>query len=457
MSEPANRLWDAALGRIQLQIPRPTFDTWLRNTHALRLEGNHLVVSVPSTFTAQWLEDRLQKLILKTLSSISSQEITVAFVVGTENPRRNSFSEPVNPNAPSSINNPLGGTAFYPEYTFKNFIVGPSNQLAYAAAYALASGSPSAYNPLFLYGGVGLGKTHLMNAIGQLATSMGKRVIYVSAEQFTNEYLRAIKERKTDGFRDRYRSVDLLMVDDIQFLNGKEATQDGLFHTFNELHRSGGKLVMSSDRPAGELRLLEARLRSRFEAGLQADLSAPEFETKLAILNALTEKISNPIAREYLEFIATHVHDNVRTLQGVHNRLLAFIEFTGQEPSYELAKMALGPSSLKETPPILDQGMILDFSSKAYGISVKALISPQRTKEASKARQLAAYLLKSKLRFSPDQIGQILGKRDRTTITYAIGQAKEALITDPQFKEFVLSLEKNKQHSGHFNKNIESA
>lgn len=440
MSVSANRVWDAALGRIQLQIPRPTYDTWLRNTHALRLDDNLLVVGVPSAFAADWIEGRLQKLILDALSTVSDQALSVKFVVGDENPSSLSAYSSSNSQPASSIAS-IPNNEFSSEYSFSNFIVGPSNQLAYAASYSVSLGSHATYNPLFLYGGVGLGKTHLMNAIGHLATTQGKQVIYVTAEQFTNEYLRAIRERKTETFRTHYRSTDLLMVDDVQFLNGKEATQDGLFHTFNELYRNGSQLVMSSDRPAGELRLLEARLRSRFEAGLQADLGVPEFETRLAILQSIANASSTAIGQEYLEFIATYAHENVRTLRGVLNRFFAFIEFTGKKPSYDLAKIALGPLLVQEDSNSFGIPSILEASAKAYRLSVKTLLSPQRTKEASKARQLAAYLLKIKLGMSSEEIGETLGKRDRTTINYALIKAEEALVKDPHFKKLVKSLD----------------
>ncbi|MBL76324.1 MAG: chromosomal replication initiator protein DnaA [Chloroflexi bacterium] len=441
LADTANRLWEAALGRIQLQIPRPTYDTWLRNTHALRLDETQITVSVPSAFAAEWIESRLQKLLYEALSAVSHTPLSIRFVVGDDS---SSAQAPIGKEAALSSPETLISS-----YTFDNFIVGPSNQLAYAAAYAVANNSPSAYNPLFLYGGVGLGKTHLMHGIGNLASLQGQKILLVSAEQFTNEYLRAIRDRKTEAFRNRYSHVDILLIDDIQFFYGKEATQEGLFHLFNEVYRKGGRLVMSSDRPAGELKLLEARLRSRFEAGLQADLSSPEYETRLAMLSAFakTAQIQTPIAPEYLAFLANHNTDNVRTLQGVLNRFLAYIEFTNQAPSFDLAKIALGPLFLNGAETNFNTASVLESTSAICNLSVKILISSQRTKEASIGRQLAAYLMYVKLGLSPEEIGKILGNRDRSTITYAINRAKEALSTDSNFAHLLELVEKNIRES----------
>ena len=439
MADTANRLWEAALGRIQLQIPRPTYDTWLRNTHALRLDETQLTVSVPSSFAAEWIESRLQKLLYEALSAVSHTPLSIRFVVGDDS---SSAQAPVGKEA--VLNSP---EALIPSYTFDNFIVGPSNQLAYAAAFALANNSPTAYNPLFLYGGVGLGKTHLMHGIGNLASLQGQKILLVSAEQFTNEYLRAIRDRKTEDFRNRYSAVDILLIDDIQFLYGKEATQEGLFHLFNEVYRKGGRLVMSSDRPAGELKLLEGRLRSRFEAGLQADLSSPEYETRLAMLSTFAKTAQTPIEPDYLAFLANHNIDNVRTLQGVLNRFLAYMEFTNQAPSFDLAKIALGPLLLTGADTNFNTTSVLESTSSLCNLSVKILISSQRTKEASIARQLAAYLMHVKLGLSPEEIGKILGNRDRSTITYAINRAKEALSTDSNFAHLLELVEKNIRES----------
>ena len=425
-SETAQRLWEAALGRLQLQTPRPTFDTWLAGTTGGRLDDGLLVVSVPTAFAAEWIERRIHSLVEEAVSAVAGRRLAISYVVGQA---LDVSPEPaLAPHSRTRATRQESGQ-LRPDYTFESFVVGPGNQLAHAAAMAVADAPGSAYNPLFLYGSVGLGKTHLMHAIGHRTTAAGRSTLYVTSEQFTNEYLGAIRERKTTAFRERFRSIEILLVDDVQFLAGKEATQEGFFHTFNALHGYGGQLVMTSDRPAGELRLLEARLRSRFEAGLQADIAPPDYETRLAMLTAFAAQAAIVIDLPILSFIAERLYDSVRALRGCFTRLEALAEFTGKPITLDLARDALGPQA-PPTEAVLSSGSILQAVAAWRRLPIIALTGPRRDREASSARQVAMHFLHTLLGASPEEIGAILGNRDRTTILYGLRRASEAITRD---------------------------
>ena len=441
-SEAAQRLWEAALGRLQLQTPRPTFDTWLAGTTGGRLDDDLLVVSVPTAFAAEWIERRIHSLVEEAVSAVAGRRLAISYVVGQV------FDAPSEPAAaPPSRTRATRREAgqLRPDYTFESFVVGPGNQLAHAAAMAVADAPGSAYNPLFLYGSVGLGKTHLMHAIGHRTTAAGRSTLYVTSEQFTNEYLSAIRERKTTAFRERFRSIEVLLVDDVQFLAGKEATQEGFFHTFNALHGYGGQLVMTSDRPAGELRLLEARLRSRFEAGLQADIAPPDYETRLAMLTAFADDAKVTIERPILSFIAERLYDSVRALRGCFTRLEALAAFTGKPITLDLARDALGPQA-QPTEAILTPEYILQTIATWRRLPVIALTGSRRDREASSARQLAMHFLHSLLGASPEEIGSILGDRDRTTILYGLRRASEAITRDKDLRLEIESIRDSLNH-----------
>ncbi len=426
-SDAAQRLWEAALGRLQLQTPRPTFDTWLAGTAGGRLDDDLLVVSVPTAFAAEWIEHRIHSLVEEAVSAVAGHRLAISYVVGQVfNALPEGASTPTPP--PGRAPQREAGQLRL-DYTFDSFVVGPGNQLAHAAAMAVADAPGSAYNPLFLYGSVGLGKTHLMHAIGHRTTAAGRLTLYVTSEQFTNEYLSAIRERKTNAFRARFRSIEVLLVDDVQFLAGKEATQEGFFHTFNALHGYGGQLVMTSDRPAGELRLLEARLRSRFEAGLQADITPPDYETRVAMLTSFASGAGIVIAPSILGFIAERVCDSVRTLRGCFTRLEALAAFTGRPITLDLARDALGPQS-PPTEAVLSPEAILQTIAAWRRLPTIALTGSRRDREASSARQVAMHLLHTLLGTSPEEIGAILGNRDRTTILYGLRRASEAISRD---------------------------
>ena len=341
----ARELWRAALGKLQLQMPQTTFDQFLRESRAVSFDDSGLVVEVPTSFAVAWLERRMYRDIRLTLEQFTSEPVDLHFRVP------GSDSSPGTPSIPSDDEKapeisgsadlpaaagspdlagakPSNGVAFNPRYTFDSYVVGPSNQMAYNAAQAVADAPGQGYNPLFLYSGVGLGKTHLLHAIGHGCLERGQSVQYVTSEQFTNEFISAIRMQTTEEFRNRYRSVQVLLMDDVQFMSGKEQTKESFFHTFNDLHNSGRQVVITSDRPPNALALLEDRLRSRFQWGLIADIQPPNFETRMAILSAKAEELRVSLDDSILELIAKRVQRNVRELEGVLNRLVAYSNMT---------------------------------------------------------------------------------------------------------------------------------
>jgi chromosomal replication initiator protein len=335
--------------------------------------------------------------------------------------------------APANDTYPLN-----PRYTFETFVIGPSNRLAAAAAQAVAESPAKAYNPLFLYGGVGLGKTHLLHAVGNACREAGLNVVYVSSEEFTNDLINAIRSHTTDAFRERYRRIDVLLVDDIQFIAGKESTQEEFFHTFNTLHGQDKQIVISSDRPPKALVTLEERLRSRFEWGLTADIQPPDFETRLAILRFKAERMGRHVAPEFLEIIARRVQSNIRELEGALNRILAFADLSGLPLSVELVE-----SSLADMLPrggALTPERIIQAVAAQYGITVDRLLSRDRSREVALPRQVAMYLLREETAASLPQIGEVLGGRDHTTVMYGCEKITDLLETDDGLRRQVFAI-----------------
>jgi chromosomal replication initiator protein len=429
--QSAQRMWEAALGRLELQVTRPSFDTWLRGTVGISVQGDTLLVGVPTPFAAEWLEQRMQGLIETAVAAVAAGPLGVTFSVRGAAPPPG-LSPPQAPIADGPFKRPVSLAQLNDRYTFDSFIVGPSNQLAYAASVAVANAPGQAYNPVFLYSSVGLGKTHLLHAIGLHAQAAGKSVAFVTCEQFTIEYLAAIRDRRTDGFRDRYRGVDVLLIDDIQFLSGKEGTQDGFFHTFNALHDARRQIVLTSDRPPAALPLLEDRLRSRFEWGLVADIGSPDLETRIAILQAHAATTTVPVPDEVLAFIAERVQTNVRRLEGCLNHVTAMAQFTNQAVTIALATNSLSATAATAAGLSSPKAIIAAVAAH-YGLSTGALVGGRRDKATATARQVAMYLAHDVLRSTPDEIGQTLGGRDRTTVLYSIKKVLSRSNLDPDF------------------------
>jgi chromosomal replication initiator protein len=325
-----------------------------------------------------------------------------------------------------------------PKYTFESFVVGPSNRLAAAAAQAVAENPARAYNPLFLYGGVGLGKTHLLHAIGNACSGFGLQILYVSSEEFTNDLINAIRSRTTDAFRGRYRRIDVLLIDDIQFIAGKESTQEEFFHTFNTLHGQDKQLIISSDRPPKAFVTLEERLRSRFEWGLTADIQAPDYETRLAILRSKTDRAGRSVPSDFLEIIARRVQSNIRELEGALNRVYAFSDLSGLPLTKDLVESALA-DLLPRTGSITPDQIITAVADE-FGIEEDRLLSRQRSRDVALPRQVAMYLIREETDASLPQIGEVLGGRDHTTVMYGYNKITDRLETDDGLRRQVISV-----------------
>ncbi|NIM95144.1 MAG: chromosomal replication initiator protein DnaA [Anaerolineales bacterium] len=435
----AERFWDAAIGQLQLEMPRAAFDTWVRDAEFLTYEDGTFIIGVQNAYARDWLEDRLQSTVARVLTSIAGRSVEVRFVVWHGDPEEEVQKPPKVQHMPVPlVTNGTVKSNINARYSFDNFVVGPSNRLAAAAAQAVAESPARAYNPLFLYGGVGLGKTHLLHAVGNACLASGLQALYVSSEEFTNDLINAIRNHTTDAFRDRYRRIEVLLIDDIQFIAGKESTQEEFFHTFNTLHGQDKQLVISSDRPPKALVTLEERLRSRFEWGLTADIQAPDYETRLAILSSNAERLGRSVSVELLEIIAQRVQSNIRELEGALTRVLAFSDLSGMPLSAELIESAL--VDLLPRGGTLTPERIIRVVAEQFGIDEERLIGKQRSREVALPRQVAMYLIREETSASLPQIGEALGGRDHTTVMYGYEKITDRLETDDGLRRQVFSI-----------------
>jgi chromosomal replication initiator protein len=430
----ADQAWQSVLGQLQMEMPRASFDTWVRDTKPVSYRDSTLTIGVRNAYARDWLESRLASTVNRLLGDLFKSTVDVHFVVhGLENDRiadeappslSESFDQTrIEPSEAYQRSSPVDEqpsrhSNMNPRYIFDAFVVGSGNRLAHAACLAVAEKPARAYNPLFLYGGVGLGKTHLLHAIGNACQARGLRVLYVSSEEFTNDLITAIRTHTTQAFREKYRSMDVLLVDDIQFIAGKESTQEEFFHTFNTLHGQDKQIIVSSDRPPKALVTLEERLRSRFEWGLTADIQPPDLETRLAILRTKADRAGRHVPNEVLELIAERVQSNIRELEGALNRILAFADLSGSHLSSDLVEVALADllPQKRNIPP----DKILDAVAELEGISIQELLGQNRSAKIAVPRQLAMYLLRTYNEISLPQIGEMLGGRDHTTVMYGI-------------------------------------
>ena len=439
----AVQAWQSALGQLQMEMPKASFDTWVRDTQINSYENGLFTIAVRNAYARDWLESRLSSTVTRLLMGIMNRSVDVSFVIQS-NESAESVTEAA---AISSGEASLGkeespatrqkNSSLNPRYTFDNFIVGPNNRLAHAAAQAVAENPAKAYNPLFLYGGVGLGKTHLLHAIGNYCQEHGLNVLYVSSEEFTNDMIGAIRSHTTQAFREKYRSADVLLVDDIQFIAGKESTQEEFFHTFNTLHGQNKQIIVSSDRPPKSLVTLEERLRSRFEWGLTADIQLPDFETRLAILRSKSERLGRIVPAEIMELIARRVQSNIRELEGALNRIVAFSDLSGMALTQQLAEVAL--ADLLPQRGDVKPGTVVDVVAKSFNLSVSRLLSPDRSHDVALPRQIAMYLMRE-TNISLPQIGQALGGRDHTTVMYACEKVADLLERDDRLRRQVVQI-----------------
>jgi chromosomal replication initiator protein len=421
------RLWQAALGQLQMEMPRATFDTWVRDAELLAHEDGAYIIGVQNAYARDWLEDRMLATVKRVLTGLAGRTVEVRFVVWQGESSDEPAAPALSPLRTSSV--PLN-----PRYSFENFVVGPSNRLAHAASMAVAENPARAYNPLFLYGGVGLGKTHLLNAVGITTAAQGLQVLYVSSEDFTNDLINAIRTHTTEAFRERYRRIDVLLIDDIQFIAGKESTQEEFFHTFNALHGQDKQLVISSDRPPKALVTLEERLRSRFEWGLTADIQPPDLETRLAILRSKAERAGRVVDDLHLELVARRVQSNIRELEGALTRVLAYSDLSNQPLSTDLIEIAL--ADLLPRPGALTADRIIAAVAEYFDLPEADLLGRGRSRDVALPRQIAMYLMREETDVSLLRIGAELGGRDHSTVLHACGKInREMQVNDEMRRE----------------------
>jgi chromosomal replication initiator protein len=437
----ASQLWSAALAALQGQVTRPIYETYLRETAGVRLSGDTLAVAAPSDFITEWLNRKLRPVVLRTLAELAGRSLDVTFeVTGVRFAAPAGPPEPATPAPRPPAEQATGAASTYvpprlnERYTFETFVEGDNNRLAFAACQAAAERPGERYNPIFIYGGVGLGKTHLLHAMGHALLARGMRVIYVTSEQFTNDFVRMIREGASEEFRARYRSADLLLIDDIQFIAGKEGTMEEFFHTFNDLHAHGRQIVLTSDQPPKKVTGLEDRLISRFEWGLIADIQPPSAEMRLAILQRKARALGRHVPEEVLAFIADRIRDNVRELEGSLNRVHAYAELLDAPITLELAQKALGelPAAPRRRPPLPEE--VLETVALYYQVRPAQLAGKGREQRVAHARQVAMYLLREDAGLALVEIGRILGKRDHTTVLYGCKKVEEQRLLDAELR-----------------------
>jgi chromosomal replication initiator protein len=435
----ADQAWQSVLGQLQMEMPRASFDTWVRDTKPVSYQDGTLTVGVRNAYARDWLENRLSSTVSRLLVGIMNSTVDVSFVVNGNEVDQTVEETPLSTLEPvEAYERPARSLTMNPRYAFDTFVVGSGNRLAHAACLAVAEKPARAYNPLFLYGGVGLGKTHLLHAIGNACHGRGLNVLYVSSEEFTNDMISAIRTHTNQAFREKYRSADVLLVDDIQFIAGKESTQEEFFHTFNTLHGQDKQIIVSSDRPPKSLNTLDERLRSRFEWGLTADIQPPDLETRLAILRSKAERTGRQISDDILESIARRVQSNIRELEGALNRILAFADLSGSSLTPNLVEVAL--ADLLPQRSDVDPKKIIEMVAKEWQTSVEALLGRDRSQKIAQPRQVAMYLLRKETDASLPQIGAVLGGRDHTTVMYAIQKISNEIETKTDLRKRVVSV-----------------
>ena len=454
------QIWQAVLGELELSLSKANFTTWFKSTAIASIEDDRVIIVVPNTFTRAWLLNKYNQSILTSLRNISGiplREIIYKVEVLKQNPApsQNQVSQPqtsssvegreimmnpiYSPQAPAPIiitkSNPSG---LNPKYVFANFIVGKNNELAHAAARAVAKNlGKSTYNPLFIYGGVGLGKTHLVQAIGHelLAQDPSKKILYITSERFTNDYVQAIRSRTTEKFKQFYRSPDLLLIDDVQFMAAKDGTQQEFFHTFNELHQADKQIVMTSDRPPKSIPALEQRLISRFEWGMIADVAQPDYETRIAILKAKCAEKGLSLTQDAIDLIASIIQNNIRELEGALNKIIAYEQFHQSPLSVDSIKNLLSAHISQNTKKSATPKQLILIVSEFYDIKIDDLLGPSREKKLSFPRQIIMYLMRKELESSFPAIGQELGGRDHTTAMHACDKIEKEIQVNEKLKQ----------------------
>jgi chromosomal replication initiator protein len=439
----ARQAWQSAIGQLQLDMHKAAFDTWVRDAELLDVKEGTFRIGVQNAYARDWLESRLKKTIIKLLTGTLDKKVDVQFVVtqcGDKEEEENQDPAAQERDQTSSEKKERASDNYSinNRYTFDNFVVGPSNRLAHAASLAVSEKPAQTYNPLFLYGGVGLGKTHLLHAIGNMAQDNGLEVLYVSSEEFTNDLINAIRGHTTQAFREKYRRIDVLLIDDIQFIAGKESTQEEFFHTFNTLHGQNKQIVITSDRPPKAMVTLEERLRSRFEWGLTADIQPPDFETRIAILQSKAERAGYDLPDHIIEEIAHRFQTNIRELEGAMTRIMAYADLRGMALDNDLVDSAL--ADLMPQTREVDPDLIVETTAEEFEITKEELISRSRSHRIAFPRQVAMYILREEAEISLPQIGEMLGNRDHTTVMYGHDKISDLLETDKKLRRKVLNI-----------------
>ncbi|WP_100332692.1 chromosomal replication initiator protein DnaA [Bacillus xiapuensis] len=436
-------LWNKVLASIESKISKPSFDTWLKSTKAYSLQGNSITIAAPNDFARDWLEGHYSQLISGVLGEITGEQLAVKFIIPEEQTMEE-YEPPQPKKRPKKEDShEFPQSMLNPRYTFDTFVIGSGNRFAHAASLAVAEAPAKAYNPLFIYGGVGLGKTHLMHAIGHyvIEHNPGAKVVYLSSEKFTNEFINSIRDNKAVDFRNRYRNVDVLLIDDIQFLAGKEQTQEEFFHTFNTLHEESKQIIISSDRPPKEIPTLEDRLRSRFEWGLITDITPPDLETRIAILRKKAKAENLDIPNEVMLYIANQIDTNIRELEGALIRVVAYSSLINKDINADLAAEALKdiiPSSKPKTITIQE---IQKVVGEHYNIKLEDFKAKKRTKSIAFPRQIAMYLSREMTDFSLPKIGEEFGGRDHTTVIHAHEKISKLLETDNELQHNIKEIQ----------------
>lgn len=444
------QLWQAILGNLEVSLSKANFNTWFKNTGIIQKGEDHIIVGVPSNFTRDWISSKYHANLLKVLKNIAPEIREIKYHVGH-------YKDDTQTQAPLMSSTPQQATVVYKNivpqgqssglsqtYTFDTFIVGQNNELAHAASVAVSKNPGTQYNPLFIYGGVGLGKTHLMHAVGHklLQDNPRAKILYVTSEKFTNDYVTAISQKRMDEFKKQYRNVDMLLIDDVQFIAGKEQTQEEFFHTFNELRDKGKQIILTADRLPKDIPAIEQRLISRFEWGMVADIQAPNLETRMAILQTKISKKGVTLDKEILSFIAENIVSNIRELEGALNRLLVFQQMENKVVTMEEAQHILA-SMVNAKKKAVTLSKIAESVAMFYSITMDDLLKQSRRKEFVKPRQTAMYLARKELGSSFPAIGDFFGGRDHTTVMHGVEKVEKAVTADDNIKqEIELIIEK---------------
>jgi len=434
-------LWDQVLSHMEKKVSKPSYDTWLKSTKASSLQGDTLVITAPNEFARDWLEGRYTHLIASVLYEVVGEELIVKFII-PQNQNSNDIGfeqQSKKTNNKNSDHNDFPQHMLNKKNNFDTFVIGSGNRFAHAASLAVAEAPAKAYNPLFIYGGVGLGKTHLMHAIGHyvLEHNPSAKVVYLSSEKFTNEFINSIRDNKAVEFRNKYRNVDVLLIDDIQFLAGKESTQEEFFHTFNTLHEESKQIVISSDRPPKEIPTLEDRLRSRFEWGLITDITPPDLETRIAILRKKAKAEGLDIPNEVMLYIANQIDSNIRELEGALIRVVAYSSLINKDINADLAAEALKDIIPSSKPKIITIYDIQKAVGEEYNVKLDDFKAKKRTKSVAFPRQIAMYLSRELTDFSLPKIGDEFGGRDHTTVIHAHEKISKLVQTDSQLQQHI--------------------